>query len=299
MKCDILTIGAGPAGLSAAAYSARAGYKTIVMDNMGTGGQLMFIDKIENYPGVAEISGFELAERYEKQCEEFGVQVEYAKAQSIEKKNDVFIVKTEGEDIEAKAIIIATGASHRHLDVPGENEYAGRGVSYCATCDGPFFKNKDIIVVGGGDTALTDAIYLSKICKSVTIIHRRNEFRAQKVLQDRIMKIDNIKTEMSNNIVEIHGDGSKVTSAVLKDGRELSTDGVFVLVGTTPNSSIVENICTLDKGAIETNDRMETSEKGIFAAGDVRNTPFRQVVTAAGDGAIAAHSADEYIQDMS
>lgn len=298
MNCDILTIGGGPAGLSAAAYSARAGYKTILIDNMGAGGQLMFIDKIENYPGVEEISGFALAERFEKQCDEFGVQIEYTKALSIEKTDEGFVVKTEGEDIISKAIIVATGASHRHLDVKGESEYTGKGVSYCATCDGPFFKGKDIVVVGGGDTALTDALYLAKMCNSVTLIHRRNEFRAQKVLQERIKNVPNIKTMMSNNIKAINGDGTKVTSVDLIDGTNLETDGVFILVGTTPNSSIVENICTLENGAIVTNDRMETSCKGIFASGDVRKTPFRQVVTASGDGAIAAHSADEYIQGI-
>ena len=297
-KCDILIIGAGPAGLSAASYSARAGYNTIILDGMGAGGQLMFIDKIENYPGVQEISGYELAERFEKQCDEFGVQLEYANVTAIEKNDTGFIAKTDGGEFESKALIVATGASHRHLGVEGEEEYKGRGVSYCATCDGPFFKGKSVIVVGGGDTALTDAIYLSKLCKDVTVIHRRDEFRAQKILQDRIKNIENIKTIMSNNIKTINGDGNKVTSVTLLDGSELKTDGIFVLVGTIPNSNLVSTLSETKNGYIITNDKMETSCPGLFASGDVRNTPFRQVVTAAGDGAMAAHSADEYIQNL-
>ncbi len=298
MNCDILIIGAGPAGLSAAAYSARAGYNTLILGNMGSGGQLMFIDKIENYPGVNEISGYELAEILEKQCDTFGAKLEYLEATDI-KVNEAGFTVTAGDNlIEAKALIIATGADHRHLQVDGEEEYTGRGVSYCATCDGPFFKNKSIVIVGGGDTALTDALYLAKLCKEVAIIHRRDEFRAQKVLQDRIKNVANIKTIMSNNVTKINGDGEKVTSVTLADGSKLETDGVFVLIGTIPNSSIVANLCTLDNGYIVTNDEMETSVKGIFAAGDVRNTSFRQVVTATSDGAKASHSADEYIQGI-
>ena len=296
MNCDILVIGAGPAGLTAAAYSARAGYDTLIIDSMGAGGQLMFIDRIENYPGVAEVSGYELAEKLEKQCDSFGVRLEYIQATSIEKDDNLFLVKTSGEDISAKAIIIATGASHRHLDVIGEDKYIGKGVSYCATCDGPFFKNKSVIVIGGGDTALTDAIYLAKLCKDVTIIHRREQFRAQKILQDRISKIDNIKTIMGNGIKSINGDEREVKSITLSDNREIETDGVFVLIGTVPNSSLVDKLCTLDNGYIVTDDSMRTSVEGIFAAGDVRNTSFRQVVTATGDGAKASHSADEYLQ---
>lgn len=298
MNCDILTIGAGPAGLAASAYAARAGYDVIAIDNMGPGGQLMFIDRIENYPGVKDISGYELSEIFENQCNEFGVKIEFAEALSLKKTNDGFEVETSSDPIKAKAVIIATGAAHRHLDVEGEQEYTGKGVSYCATCDGPFFKGKDVAVIGGGDTALTDAIYLSKLCKSVTIIHRRDEFRAQKILQDRIKAIENIKTEMSSNVAKINGDGDKVISLTLSDGRDIAIDGVFILVGTIPNSKLVMNLCDTDKGYIITDENMESSLSGLFAAGDVRNTSFRQVVTAAGDGAKAAHSADEYIQGL-
>ena len=201
--------------------------------------------------------------------------------------------------MEAKAVILATGASHRHIGAKGEEEYSGKGVSYCATCDGPFFRGQKVVVVGGGDTALTDALYLSKLCKEVVIVHRRSEFRAQKALQEKIKNVANISTVMGKNIVEIKGNGSKVESVVLDDGSEIETNGVFVFVGTVPNSKIVEGIVKTENGFVLTDEKMNTSLPGLYAVGDVRNTSFRQVVTATGDGAKAAHSADEYIQENS
>lgn len=299
MMFDILIIGAGPAGLSAAIYSARAGYSTALMDNMGSGGQLMFIDRIENYPGFESITGYELADRLEKQCDLLGAKLIYSKATSIRRNNNNFIVSSDSGDIEAKGIIIATGARHRQLGIIGEDTYKGKGVSYCATCDGPFFKGKSIVVVGGGDTALSDALYLSAMCKDVTIIHRRNEFRAQRILQERISRCSNIRTILSTNVLSINGDGNKVDSITLSNGKELKADGVFVLVGTMPNSDIANGICHLDNnGYIITDDRMHTNIPGILACGDVRTTSFRQIVTAASDGAIAAHSADEYLKSI-
>lgn len=299
MIFDILIIGAGPAGLSAAIYSARAGYSTALMDNMGSGGQLMFIDKIENYPGFENITGYELADRLEKQCDSLGAKLIYSKATSIRSDNGSFIVSSDSDDIEAKGIIIATGARHRQLGIIGEDTYKGKGVSYCATCDGPFFKGKSIVVVGGGDTALSDALYLSAMCKDVTIIHRRNEFRAQRILQERISRCSNIRTILSTNVLSINGDGNKVDSITLSNGKELKADGVFVLVGTMPNSDIANGICHLDNnGYIITDDRMHTNIPGILACGDVRTTSFRQIVTAASDGAIASHSLDEYLKSI-
>lgn len=297
-KCDVIVIGGGPAGLASAQYAARAGYEALVIDPMGPGGQLMFIDEIENYPGIRSLSGYALAEKLENQATDFGVKIEYSEALSIEKNEKSFVVKTSDGDVEAKAVIIATGARHRHLEVPGEEEYAGRGVSYCATCDGPFFKGKRIVVVGGGDTALTDALYLAKLCESVTIVHRRTEFRAQKVLQKRILEKENIRTELGKNVVSIDGNGEKVTGVTLTEGSKLECDAVFVFVGTLPNSEVVQNLVELDRGFIKTDGAMKTSIDGIFAAGDVRTTTFRQVVTACGDGAVAAHSADEYISNL-
>ena len=195
-------------------------------------------------------------------------------------------------------MIFASGARHRHLGCPGEEEYQGKGVSYCATCDGPFFKGKRIAVVGGGDTALTDALYLSKLGSEVHIIHRRNEFRGQKVLQDRVMAKDNIHLQLGKTVERINGDDKGVTSVLLSDGTELPVDAVFIFVGIIPNSELLEGFAELEKGFVVTDNAMETSVPGLFAAGDVRTTPFRQVVTAAGDGASSAHSADEYIQNL-
>ena len=299
-KTDILVIGAGPAGLSAASYAARAGYSVTAIDQLSPGGQLLLIDEIENYPGLPLTKGYKLAEDMENQAVLFGAKVEYTALSAIRKEGEGrFIALTDSGEIEAKAVIIATGADHRHLGVNGEEENQGKGVSYCATCDGPFFKGKDVVVVGGGDTALTDAIYLSKIARSVTVVHRRNEFRAQKALQDRLSSCANIRTKLSCNVVEILSDGKKVVGAKLDTGETLNADAVFVFVGIVPNSSLFSGFVDLDKnGFIITNERMETSLEGVFAAGDVRTTPFRQVATAAADGAIAAHSADEYISNL-
>ena len=299
-KTDILVIGAGPAGLSAASYAARAGYSVTAIDQLSPGGQLLLIDEIENYPGLPLTKGYKLAEDMEDQAVLFGAKVEYTALSAIRKEGEGrFIALTDSGEIEAKAVIIATGADHRHLGVKGEEENQGKGVSYCATCDGPFFKGKDVVVVGGGDTALTDAIYLSKIARSVTVVHRRNEFRAQKALQDRLSSCANIRTKLSCNVVEILSDGKKVVGAKLDTGETLNADAVFVFVGIVPNSSLFSGFVDLDKnGFIITNGRMETSLEGVFAAGDVRTTPFRQVATAAADGAIAAHSADEYISNL-
>lgn len=299
-KTDILVIGAGPAGLSAASYAARAGYSVTAIDQLSPGGQLLLIDEIENYPGLPLTKGYKLAEDMENQAVLFGAKVEYTALSAIRKEGEGrFIALTDSGEIEAKAVIIATGADHRHLGVKGEEENQGKGVSYCATCDGPFFKGKDVVVVGGGDTALTDAIYLSKIAKSVTVVHRRNEFRAQKALQDRLSSCADIRTKLSCNVIEILSDGKKVVGAKLDTGETLDADAVFVFVGIVPNSSLFSGFVDLDKnGFIITNGRMETSLGGVFAAGDVRTTPFRQVATAAADGAIAAHSADEYISNL-
>lgn len=299
-KTDILVIGAGPAGLSAASYAARAGYSVTAIDQLSPGGQLLLIDEIENYPGLPLTKGYKLAEDMENQAVLFGAKVEYTALSAIRKEGEGrFIALTDSGEIEAKAVIIATGADHRHLGVNGEEENQGKGVSYCATCDGPFFKGKDVVVVGGGDTALTDAIYLSKIARSVTVVHRRNEFRAQKALQDRLSSCANIRTKLSCNVVEILSDGKKVVGAKLDTGETLDADAVFIFVGIVPNSSLFSGFVDLDKnGFIITNERMETSLEGVFAAGDVRTTPFRQVATAAADGAIAAHSADEYISNL-
>ena len=298
METDILVIGSGPAGMSAAQYSARAGWSTTIIDPMGPGGQLLYIDEIENYPGAEKLSGYVLSEKMEKQCEAFGVGMEYTRALSIRKENNLFHTTTDDGEIVSKAVIVATGAVHRKLEVKGEEEYRGKGVSYCATCDGPFFKGKKVIVAGGGDTALTDAIYLSSLAEEVVIVHRRNEFRAQKVLQDRVKATSNISLMLGDTITEILGDGREVTGVKLQSGREIATSGVFVFVGMSPSSDIVSGIAETDGGYIRTDGGNRTTLPGLFAAGDVTTTSFRQVVTAASDGARAAHSADEYLRAL-
>ena len=298
METDVLVIGCGPAGMSAGQYAARSGYKALIIDPMGPGGQLLYIDEIENYPGTEKLSGYVLSERMEEQCTAFGVDIEYMKALSIRKENNLFHTLTDEGEIISKAVIVATGAEHRHLGVKGEEEYRGKGVSYCATCDGPFFKGKKVIVAGGGDTALTDALYLSKLCREVVIVHRRDTFRAQKVLQDRVRAKDNISLIMNDSIKEIQGDGKEVKSVILTGGNEVDTDGVFVFIGMTPSSSIVDGLCERDGLFIRTDSSGRTTLPGLFAAGDVTTTSFRQVVTATADGARASHSADEYIQNL-
>ena len=298
MKVDTLVIGAGPAGMSSAQYASRSGYSTLVIDPFGPGGQLLYIDEIENYPGSEKLSGYLLSSKMEKQCEEFGVPIEYSKALSIKKENGVFLTETDNGEIISRTVIVATGASHRHLGVKGEEEYTGKGVSYCATCDGPFFKGKKVVVVGGGDTALTDALYLAKMCKEVVILHRRESFRAQKVLVERVRNSENISLIMNDTIREINGNGREVTSILLSSGKAIETNGVFVFIGLVPQSELVSSIVETENGFIKTNSRNETTLPGLFAAGDVTTTSFRQVVTAVADGARASHSADSYMESF-
>jgi thioredoxin reductase (NADPH) len=301
---DLIIIGAGPAGLTAAQYGARSNLSVLVLEQLAAGGQALLIDVLENYPGIQPgKTGFEFGEDLRRQAEAFGAQFLSAQVQSLGKEADLFTVTFgNGQKRTAPAVIIATGAKHRTLDIPGEKEFAGRGVSYCATCDGPFFKNKKIFVVGGGDAACDEAQYLSKLTNQVIVIHRRERFRAQKALAERVLANPNITVRFNTVINEIKGDG-KVASVVLAgaDGvsREESADAVFIFTGTIPQTSLVAGKAELDEaGYIVTDVRMASSVPGLFAAGDVRATPFRQVVTAAADGAVAAHCAAAYIDGL-
>ena len=295
-KTDVIIIGAGPAGLSSAIYLARYGYSVRVLEAMAVGGQLLLIDQIENYPGYELTKGYELCDKMEAQAKSFGAVFSSDEVSKIEKDGDYFIVKGR-KDYQAKAVLIASGTKHKRLGLENEESLEGRGVSYCATCDGPFFKNKDVCVVGGGDTALTEALYLAKICSSVTLIHRRDSFRGQKILVDRVKNNDKIKLQLSKTIDEIIAD-DKVKAVKLNTGEVIDTSAVFVFAGTLPNTSFVKDFVMLDgNNYIVTDGFMTTSCEGVFASGDVRTTPFRQVVTATGDGAIAASSIDHYLSN--
>lgn len=296
---DFIIIGAGPAGLAAASYAARGGLKTVVLENASEGGQVVQIADLENYPGVfPAVNGYDFIFTMKNQAEHFGAQIKHALISSIDKKDEKFIVKTKDVDYTAPTLLIATGAFHRNLEVPGEKEFTGRGVSYCAVCDGPFFKNKKIFVVGGGDSACSEAIYLSTISKDVSIIHRRDSFRAQKAVVDKMLSCG-VKPIYDSVVKEIKG-SAKVESIIVenvktKETTELSADAVFIFAGMLPQTDLVEILPKDDAGYIITDEKMETSIPGLYAAGDVRSKSFRQVVTAVADGAIAANSAKERI----
>lgn len=300
-KFDYVVIGAGPAGLASAQYAARGGLSTLVIDVAGAGGQVLQIADLENYPGVfPAIDGTSFTMNMQKQAEAFGAKVVQAQVISIDKMGENFLVKTKKDSFESKCLCIATGAIHRNLEVPGEKEFTGRGVSYCATCDGPFFRNKKIIVVGGGDSACSEAIYLSTLSKDVTIIHRRDKFRAQQAVIDKMLAAG-VKPVYDSVVKSINGNAKveSVTIENVKTGEksELSTDAVFIFTGMLPQTSLVEMLPKDEGGYIITDENMETSIPCLFAAGDIRSKPFRQVVTAVSDGAIAAHIASERIRN--
>jgi len=294
---DFIIVGAGPAGLAAASYAARGGLKTLVLENASEGGQVVQIADLENYPGVfPAVNGYDFIFTMKKQAEAFGALVKHAQISSIDKSGNDFIVKTKDIDFIAPTLLIATGAFHRNLEVPGEKEFTGRGVSYCAVCDGPFFKNKKIYVVGGGDSACTEAIYLSTVSSDVSIIHRRDSFRAQKGVVDKMLSCG-VKPIYDSVVKEIKG-SAKVESIILenvktKESSELPADAVFVFTGMLPRTDLVDMLPKDEGGYIITNEKMETSIPGLYAAGDVRSKSFRQIVTAVSDGAIAANSAKE------
>jgi len=298
---DIIIIGGGPAGLTAAIYAIRLGLKTIMLEKELVGGQIALSDIIENYPGFPSISGAGLMEKFEAQARGLGLEIKLAEVSEIVEDKGLQILKTTEGDMPAKAVIVATGAKPRRLGAKGEVEYTGKGVSYCATCDGPFFKGLDVLVVGGGDTALKEAVYLSKIASKVYIAHRRDEFRGEKIQQDRAEAASNIEFLRSHILKEISGD-MVVKEALLEDlktgeSKTIAVDGAFIFVGITPTTAFVK--ADKDKqGFIKTNQNMETNLPGIFAAGDCRTTPLLQVATAVGDGAIAAYKAAEYIEGL-
>lgn len=299
---DVVIIGGGVAGLSAGMYAARYGMDSAVID-AGGGGQALEIYNLENYPGVfPEVSGSDFLESLKKQAEAFGAKIIYSEVQSIDKKGNLFFIKTSKAEFEAKTVIYATGAAHSKLGIPGEEKFAGAGVSYCAVCDGPFFKNKNVAVIGGGDSACAEALYLAGIASHVDLIHRRNELRATKSIAERIFADEKITVHFNSVATEIAGD--KRVSAVnvenieTKKTEKIEVDGVFIFVGMEPRTSLLETLKKDENGYIVTNDSMETSVPGLYVAGDVRSKPLRQIVTAAGDGAVAAVSAAKYVKNL-
>ncbi|MCS6992502.1 MAG: thioredoxin-disulfide reductase [Anaerolineales bacterium] len=298
----VLILGSGPAGLSAALYAARAELAPVVLTGMELGGQAGLTHTIENYPGFPEgVGGPELGELFQKQAERFGAVVEFDTATAVDLSQRPFRVITENGEYLAEALIIATGARPNHLEVPGEYELTGKGVSYCATCDGWFFKDKKVVVVGGGDSALEEGLFLTRYASSVTIIHRRDTLRAGKVLQSRAFSNPKIRFIWNTVVTEILGK-DKVTGVALKnvltgETSTLETDGVFIFIGHTPNTQMFTGQLEMrDGGYIVSNQYMETSVPGVFVAGEVTDNHFRQVVTSAGMGAAAAIQATHFLE---
>lgn len=302
---DLIIIGGGPAGLAAGIYAVRSGLDTLILERSEISGQISMADIVENYPGFPSISGLELMEKYKTHAQEAGVKTRITEVISVRTEGAKKIVSTDSGDLETRALIIATGANPKHLNVPGEKELISKGVSYCAICDGPFFKNKTVVVVGGGNSAVADALLLSNIAQKVYLVHRRDRLRAAKVLQNRASTTPNIELILNTLVLEIVGNKEgikKVEKIILQDLnskeiRELSTNGVFVYVGIHPNTEFV-SVEKNNEGFIKTDRWMETSEKGIYAAGDCRDTPIWQLVAAVRDGAIAATTATEYLESL-
>ena len=301
---DTIIIGAGPAGMTAALYAARSNLKVALLERGIPGGQMNNTADIENYPGYANISGPELAEKMFEPLENLGVEHLFGLVEKIEDRGNFKEIITEDERFEAKTVIIASGANHRHLGVPGEEGYNSRGVSYCAVCDGAFFRDEDLLVVGGGDSAVEEAIFLTRFAKSVTIVHRRDELRAQKVLQDRAFTNEKIRFVWDSVVESIHGDERKVTGVTFKNVKtgevsQAEFGGIFIYVGLDPVSEVAADLGITDEaGWILTDHQMKTSVAGIYAVGDVRQKDLRQITTAVGDGAIASQEAYKYLTEQ-
>lgn len=295
-KYDLIILGAGPAGMTAGIYAMRAQLDTILLEkNFVNGGQILNTHEVDNYPGIPRISGIELGEAFENHAKDLGLRIEQGEVLKIHREEKGFCIETEEKTYEADTVIIAAGARPRPLLVPGEKELAGMGVSYCATCDGAFFKDRTVAVVGGGDTAAEDAIFLSRICQKVLLVHRRDQLRAAKLLQKRLEELDNVEILWNCEVEEILGE-DQVTGVKIRNNREdtvksLEIDGIFIAVGMIPDNQGLEGIASTDKtGYFIAGEDCKTDTPGIFAAGDIRTKALRQIVTAAADGANAVAS---------
>ncbi len=292
---DIVVLGGGPAGVTAAIYAKRSG-KDPLLITMDIGGQTTLTSEIENVPGFSSIMGVDFATKLKNQLTKWNVEIKYEEIKKVEKVANHFKVFTSKGEYEAKSVIIALGRKHRKLNVPGEDKFAGKGVSYCAICDGFFFAGKTVAVIGGGNTALVDAIYMTQFAKKVILIHRRDQFRAEKVLVDRLKSKQNVEFILNAEVKEIIGD-QQVSGLILKDGRKIDVDGVFIAIGEVPNSEPFKNLVEINEhGEIIVDEYMHTSVEGVFAAGDITNYRYKQIVIAEAQGAVAALEAIRYLE---
>lgn len=298
---DTIVIGAGPSGMTAALYAARSNLKVALIERGIYGGQMQNTADIENYPGYATISGPDLSDKMFEPLDDFGVEHVFGDVIELVLTEPIKIVRTTDETYQAKTVILAMGCQHRLLGIPGEEMYNSRGVSYCAVCDGAFFKDKDLFVVGGGDSAVEEAVYLTQYAKSVTIVHRRDSFRAQKILQERALSHPKISVSWNTIITAIKGDDRQVTHVILEDvvtqdRIERKADGIFIYVGLIPNTELLKTSSILDDGGwIITDNEMQTALPGVYAVGDIRQKHLRQITTAVGDGAVAGKGAYDYV----
>ncbi len=301
---DVIIIGAGPAGMTAAVYTSRANLSTLMIERGIPGGQMANTEDVENYPGFESILGSELSNKMFEHAKKFGAEYAYGDIKEIVDGKEYKTVKAGSKEYKARAIVISAGAEYKKIGVPGEKELGGRGVSYCAVCDGAFFKNKELVVVGGGDSAVEEGVYLTRFASKVTIVHRRDKLRAQSILQARAFDNEKIDFKWNKTVKEIHEENGKVGRLTLVDTvtgeeEEFKADGVFIYIGMLPLSKPFENLgITNEEGYIETNAQMETKVPGIFAAGDIREKTLRQIVTATGDGSIAAQSVQHYVEEL-
>ena len=300
---DTVIIGAGPAGMAAGIYAARAELSHVVLESgLMSGGQIINTSEVDNYPGLKGIGGFDLAMKFREHCDACGVSFRDGKVTELKRgENSFSVVLENGEAIETKTVIVATGAGHRKLGIPGEEELAGSGVSYCATCDGAFFRGRDVAVVGGGDVAIEDAIFLARICRKVYLVHRREEFRAAKTLVSRLRACENVEFVLNSVPQSILGNGMVEKLTVLENGaqRELAVAGVFIAVGMLPNTELLRDVARLDAtGYVVAGEDCQSSVPGLFAAGDVRTKNLRQVVTAAADGAVAVYGVESRLNEL-
>ena len=301
---DVIIIGGGPAGLTAGLYNARARLNVLLLERLAPGGQVLTTDRVENYPGFPDgISGFELMDRMKTQAEKFGLKIQSDEVTGLELSAKHKAVLTGSGSLETKAIILCCGATWKKLGIEGEDQLMGKGVSFCATCDGPFYRNQEVAVIGGGDTALEEAIFLTRFVSKIHLVHRRDKLRATKVLQERALSHEKIEILWDSVPVRILGEkgveGIELKNVKTQDVFRRNVQGVFVFIGTLPNTDMVKGLIRLDEnGFVVTDDNMQTSVSGVFAAGDIRSKLFRQISTAVGEGATASYAVEKYLETL-